>query len=385
MQTLGDPNFYAVQSEGRKVCEELGDRQCVSYAWRIHGNYLYYKGLFGEAQQAYQEGIKAARELGDGAELANLATGLGVVAESNLEWGKAEQNFLEAVSLKNETGYAPGEDQLQLADLYLRTGRLSDAARVADAAFSEARKTNAREQSGEVFLLRATLARLAGRLDTAQEMAEKAVTELHASNSNALLELAAASVSSILTARGDLGNAEKRLAGPSIDDFPEDQGSIELARAELLLAQGVFQQAADQAQRAAADFATAHLDEKSAAALVTKADALEMLGRNSDALQASEEAEKRAARIPYPLAVTSARLAVWRLSGASDSQVPANLHATVVSLKNPELALAEDFDRAVRARRVGSPNARRLFETLTNKAASQGYLTLSRRARSLEQ
>jgi len=385
MQTLGDPNFYAVQSEGRKVCEELGDRQCVSYAWRIHGNYLYYTGRFGEAQQAYLEGIRAARELGDRAELANLATGLGVVAESNLDWGKAEQSFLEAVSLKNETGYAPGEDQLQLADLYLRIGRLSDAAREADAAFSEARKTNAREESGEVFLLRATLARLAGRLDTAQEMAEKAVTELRVSNSNALLALSAASASSILTARGDLANAEKRLAGVSVGNFTEGQGSIELARAELLLAKGQFQQAADQAKRAAADFATAHLDEKSAAALVTEADALEMLGHNSDALRASEEAQQKAARMPYPLAVTLARLAVWRLSGASDSEVPADLHASVVSLKNPELALTEDFDRAVRAKRVGSPNARRLFEALANKAASRGHLTLSRRAQVLEQ
>ncbi len=384
MQTLGDPNYYAVQSEGRKVCEELGDRQCVSYAWRIHGNYLYYAGQFGEAQKAYLEGIRVARELGDRAELANLLTGLGVVAGSNREWGQEEQNFLEAISLKKETGYDPSEDQVQLAELYLRIGRLSDAARAAGTAFSEAQKTNAREDFGEVFLLRAALARLAGRLDAAQEMAEKAITELRVSNSTAILTLAHTAVSSILTARGDLGNAEKRLSDLSADNFLEGRGSIELARAELLLAKGQFQHAADQAQRSAADFATAHLDENSATALVTEADALEMLGRNADALGACQEAEQRAARMPYPLAVTSARLTAWRLSGGDDFEVPADLHASVVSLKNPELALAEDFDRAARARRAGAPNAGRLLEAVATHAARQGYLTMSRRARALE-
>ncbi len=385
MQSMGDPNFYAVQTEGRKVCEELGDRQCVSQAWRIRGNSQLFAGHFAEAREAYLQGVSVARELGDRAELANLLDGVGVLAESNLEWDQAEQNLLEAISLKKETGYNPSEVQIQLADLYLRLGRLSDAAGTADEAFSEAQKTNAREDLGEVYMMRADLARLRGRLDTAQEMGEKAIAEFHASNSSGALALAVASLSSTLTARGDLENAEKLLRGANAPNYLEGQGKLELARAELLLAQGQFQRAAEEAKRSAGDFSNARLDELSAMALLTEANALDMLGRTSDARQTCQQAESRAARTPYPLAMMLARLAAWRLSGGSGSNVPPDLEAKVVSLRNPELSLAEDFDRALRAKRTGTPGAKRMFHALADQAAARGYLTMSRRARSLEQ
>ena len=384
MQNLHDMSFYAVQTEARKVCEELGDRQCISQAWRIRGNERYFSGRFAEAQEAYLAGVSVARELGDRAELANLLTGLGVVAESNLDWQQAEQNLQEAISLKEETGYNPSETQIQLADLYLRLGRLSDTARTADEAYSEAQKTNAHEDLGEVFGLRAALARLKGRLDIAQKMAEQAITELRVSNGVQAMTLAHVALSSILTARGDLQSAERRIGEVSASIAPEVLGKIELARAELLFARGQFQQSVDEAKRSAADFNKAHEDENSALALVTEANALEMIGRNSDALAICRQAERSAARVPNPLPILSARLAVWRLSGDSDSNVPADLHASVVNLKDPELSLEEDFDRAIRAKRVGAPNARRLFDALATKAASQGYKTMSRRARSLE-
>jgi tetratricopeptide (TPR) repeat protein len=385
MQTMQDPNYYAVQTEGRKVCESIGDRQCVSMAWRIRGNERFFAGHFVEAQEAYLRGVSVARELGDRAELANLLQGLSIVAESNLEWDQAEQNLLEAISLKNETGYNPSQVREQLAELYLRLGRLSNAARTAEEALSEAHKTNASEDIGEVYLVQSNLARLHGRLDIAQELAEKAIAELRVSNSNGELTLALAALSSTLTARGDLRNAEKLLAGANTLDYPEGLGRIELARAELLLAQGQFQQAAEEAKHSAADFSNAHLDENAALALVTEANALEMLGQTSDALRTCQEAESRAARSPYPLAVTRVRLAAWRLSGDGDSTVPADLEATVASLRNPELSLEKEFDRALRAKRMRTPNTQRLAHEVADQAAARGYLTMARRARSLEQ
>jgi DNA-binding winged helix-turn-helix (wHTH) protein/tetratricopeptide (TPR) repeat protein len=385
MQNLHDMSFYAVQTEARKVCEELGDRQCMSQAWRIHGNERYFSGRFAEAQEAYLSGASVARDLGDRGELANLLTGLAVVAESNLEWLQAEQNLQEAISLKKETGYDPSQVQIELAELYLRLGRLSDTAHIVDEAYSEAQRTSAHENLGELFGLRAALARFEGHLDIAQEMGEKAINELRVSHGVLTVTLALAALSSTLTARGDLVSAEKRLGETSANIAPEVLGNVGLARAELLLAKGQFQQSADEAKRSAAAFNNAHEDENLALALVTEADALEMIGRNSDALAICQQAERSAARIPNPLPILSARLAVWRLTGNSDSNVPADLHASVVNLKNPELSLKEDFDRAIRARRVGAANGRRLFDALATKAASNGYVTMSRRARSLEQ
>ena len=384
MQNMNDPNYYAVQTEARKVCEELGDRQCVSQAWRIRGNERFFAGQFREAQEAYLVGVGVARELGDRGELANLLTGLAVVAESNLHWAQAEQNLQEAISLKKETGYNPSEIQIELAELYLRLGRLSDTAHTLDEAYSEARKTSPHEDLGEVLVLRAALARLDGRLDSAQEMGEKAVSELRITKGTGPLALAIAAVSSILVARGDLQNADKLLE-TSASNYPEGRGSIELARSELLVAKGQFQPAVDEAARSAADFAKAHLDENAAIALVTEADAFEMLGRNSDALRACQDAEQRATKTPNPLPILLARLGVWRLTGDSDSNVPADLHAKVASLRNPELSLNEDFDRAIRAKRTGAANAHRLFHALADRAANLGYLSMSRRARSLEQ
>ncbi len=379
MQTLVEPNFEAVQTDARKVCEELGDRQCVSQAWRVRGNERYFSGHFAEAQQAYLNGLSVARELGDLAEQANLVTGLAVVAESNQKWQESEKDLQEAISLKKEAGYDPAGEQIQLADLYLRLGRLSDSVAAISDAESETRKTGAHEYLGELLDLRASLARLAGRLDLAQQLEEKAMIELRVSNAMQPLILVHAALSSILTARGDLQSAEKQLGEISASVSPEVQGTVELARAELLFAKDQFQPAAEEAQRSATDFNNAHEDEHSAMALVTGAHAVEMTGRNSEALALCQEAERRAARVPNPVPVLRAQLAVWSLSGGTDSNVPADLHAKVVSLKNPELSLEEEFDRAMRAKRTGGHGAQQLFQNLANRAQSLGYLTLSRR------
>jgi tetratricopeptide (TPR) repeat protein len=181
-----------------------------------------------------------------------------------------------------------------------------------------------------------------------------------------------------------LQKAEKLLVGANAPDYLEGQGGLELARAELLLAKGQYQPAAEQAKRSAEDFSNAHLDENSATALVTEANALEMLGRTSDALQTCQEAERRASRNPAPVASTLARLAAWQLSADSGANVPPDLEAKVVSLRNPELALEEDFDRALRAKRSASPGANRMFHALADEAAAHGYLTMSRRAHAME-
>jgi DNA-binding winged helix-turn-helix (wHTH) protein/tetratricopeptide (TPR) repeat protein len=384
MQTLGEGDFYAVQTEARTVCEELADRQCVSQAWRVRGNERYYSGQFGEAQQAYLNGLSVARELGDRGEQANLLTGLAVVAESNQKWQESEKDLQEAISLKKETGYDPCVEQIQLADLYLRLGRLSDSVAAISDAESETRKTGAHEYLGELLDMRASLARLAGRLDLAQQLEEKAIVELTISKAVQPLTLAHAALSSIFTGRGDLQSAEKQLSEVSASVSPEVQGTVELARAELLLAKDQFQPAADAAQRSAADFNNAHEDENSAMALVTEAHVLQMMGRNSEALALSQEAERRAARVPNPVPVLRARLAVWSLNGETDSNMPADLHTKVVSLKNPELSLEEEFDRAMRAKRTEARGAKELFQKFADRAASSGYLTLSRRAASMD-
>ena len=190
-------------------------------------------------------------------------------------------------------------------------------------------------------------------------------------------------MSSIQTARGDLQNAAKSLDQTNPMNYPEGLGNVELARAELLLAKGQFQAAAEEAKRSAADFANAHLDEGSAKALVMESNALEMLGREPEALAISQEAQRRAARSPDPVANALAGLVFWRLSGKSDESVPADLHATVARLRSPELLLEQDFDRAMRAKRAGSPNASRMFHALANHAAEQGYISMSQRARAL--
>ncbi|HLK17581.1 MAG TPA: transcriptional regulator [Bryobacteraceae bacterium] len=383
MQTLVEPGFEAVQNEARSVCQELWDRQCVSQAWRVRGNELYYSGKFAEAQQAYGNGLGVARELGDLAEQANLLTGLAVVAESNQDWSNSEKNLKEAISLKKESGYDPCGEQIQLADFYFRTGRLSDAEGEINEAERETRKTGAHEYIGELLNLRASLARSAGRLDLAQELNEKALAELTISQAGQPITLVHAALSSILTARGDLQSAERQLRDVSESASPEVSATVELARAELFLAKQQYRQAAEAAQRSAAHFGQAHQMEESAIALVMEAGALELMGHNSDALKLCQEAERSAAHFPNLVPLLRSRLAVWSLSGDPDSQVPADLHAEIASLGNPELSLEEDYYRAARAKRTGGGDAKELSEALAKRARSLGFFTLARRAVSM--
>ncbi|MBZ5610831.1 MAG: winged helix-turn-helix domain-containing protein [Acidobacteriia bacterium] len=382
MQTLRDPDFLAVQTDARQVCESIGDRECVSQAWRIRGNARFFQGDFTEAEAAYDRGAAVARELGDRAELANLLNGLGVVAESKQDWPAAEKNFQEAIGLKKETGYNPSEVQVQLAYLYLRLGRLRDSARVTEEALAEARKVDAHEDLGELLFVRASQQRAAGQLAAAQRSAEQAIEELRFSRSNSL-PLAQAGLSSILTARGDLANAERALAGASAAGS-SGSGAIELARAELLFAKNQFQQASDEARRSADDFTRARETGSAAMARVVEAKSLDMLGNAENAQHVAEETLRTPGLAAEPVAVSWARLTVWRLTDQLGFRVPPALHSDIANLKDPELSLEEDFDRAVRAKRAGMGEARQLFRELANCAADQDYLTISRRARRLE-
>ncbi|HEX5228105.1 MAG TPA: winged helix-turn-helix domain-containing protein [Bryobacteraceae bacterium] len=390
-QSMGDPGYYDIQVEARKVCEQLGDRQCVASSWRMRGNTLVMTGKFSEARDAYLQGTSVARELGDKAELANILNGMGVLAESNQEWDQASQNFLEAIALKKETGYNASEVQVQLVELYRRTGRLEEAARVADEAYSEAQKTNSREQFGEIFWMRSELTRAAGRLKDAEDLTQKAIVEFRASNSMADLTMALTTLSTIRIARGNLQNAQTSLAEASklydsthrSVSSPEVRGEIELARANLLLAQGSQQQATEEARRSAADLSTAHIPEDASRALILEATALSMLGKNSEALDAEKQAQNMIDQSPDPASVAWVRLTAWSLG--AESKEPSDLRARVAALKNPELSLEEELARAVQARRSGTPDSSRLFEAVATRATGAGYVTLSRRARTLAQ
>jgi tetratricopeptide (TPR) repeat protein len=384
MQTLGDPNSAAVLAEARTRCEEIGDRSCVSQAWRIRGNAQFYYADFSAAQQAYMNGLAIARELGDRTEIAKILTGLGVVARSRRDWPQAEQTLLEAISLQIETSRSPSEVQTTLADLYIEIGRSSDALQVLKDAESAAREVGAQEDLGDVFRQRAAIARSAGRLDEAQRLAESAVATLRPTNGRESLTQALVELISILTVRGDLKPAESVLAEASAGPVPELAGSVALARAEFRLARGKFEEANTAAKSAAAAFARANLDVESAQALTAQADALEMLGRREEALAASLEAKRSAARTPNQLPSAFARLAEWRLAADSGAVLPPDLKAKIASLRNPELDLAEEFALAMQAKHAGLPNSRRLFHELATVAANRSYVTVSRRAVMLE-
>lgn len=383
MQSMDDPNAAAVQAEARQTCEAIGDRDCLSKAWRIRGNERFYAGDFQAAQQAYGQGVAIAREVGNRGELANLLVGYAVVEKANRDWQQAERNLLEAISLRIETGLNPNEVRNELADFYVSVGRLTDAETVIRVASTTMQQSGAHEDLGDMLRLQSMLARLQGQLDRAQQLGEHAVTELRRTNSPLSLSLALTELSSQRTAVGNLPQAEKDLAEAGPGDAPESQGAVELTRAELWIAKGQFQNATRAAEKAAASFDKAHLDERATRAFVTAADALEMSNRKADALAACREGEKRAALTPNQVSIATAQICSWRLFPGAGNTVPNELQAKIAKLHNPELTLNLEYARALRAKRLGLPNYRVPFRKLADAAAKSGYLTLSRQAAAL--
>jgi DNA-binding winged helix-turn-helix (wHTH) protein/tetratricopeptide (TPR) repeat protein len=384
MQSLGDQNYAAVQAEARQTCEAIGDRNCLSNAWRIRGNERFYAGDFQAAQQAYEQGVAIARELGNHAELANLLVGFAVVEKANRDWPHAEKNLQEAIALKIETGFNPNEVRNELAELYIGMGRLSDADKVIQLEAATAQQSGAHEDLGDMLLMQSALARLKGQLSQAQELGERAVTEQRRTNNRMSLSLALAELSSIRIALGNLPQAEKDLAEAGLGEGPENQGALALARAELWIAKGQFPNAAQEAEKAAAFFDKAHLDDRATRAFTTAADAFEMSNRNADAVAACREGGKRAALTPNETANAAAEICSWRLSAASNA-FPADLQAKIAKLHNSELRLNLDYARALRSKRAGAPNSGELSKQLADAATKLGYVTLSARAAALLQ
>jgi DNA-binding winged helix-turn-helix (wHTH) protein/tetratricopeptide (TPR) repeat protein len=383
MQNMAAPNAIAVQDEARKICEAIGDRNCVSQAWRIRGNYLYYTGEFQAAQEAYAQGVAIARELGNNAELANLLVGYGVVEKVNRNWPQAERNFQEAISLKLQVGFNPNEVRNELAELYLTMGSLKDADRLLQFEETTIQRAGAHEDSGDMLMLEAALARLHGQLDRAQQLADRGVTELRLTGDPAVVTAGLAQRSSIYTAQGKLAEAGQDLADASDATGPENVGARALSRAELSIANSQFQAAAQEAEKAAEAYDKAHLDDLATQAFVTAADAFDMSGRPAEALAACGEAGKRAALTPNELASAMALVCSWRLSAGNLATIPAQLLAKIGKMANPEMKLTLDYARAIRMRRAGAANYRAVARELAAEAAKLGQVTLSRRAESL--
>ena len=383
MQSMGDLGALAVQDEARKICEAIGDRNCVSKAWRIRGNYLYYTGDFQAAQDAYSQGVAIARELGNNGELANLLAGYGVVQKVNRHWAQAEKNFQEAISLKLQVGFNANEVRNDLAELYLTVGSLKDAGKLLQFEETAVPQAGAHEDSGVMLVLQAELARFYGHLERAQQLADRGVSELRLTGDPVPIAAGLAERSSICTAEGKLAQAGKDLAETGDGTGPENAGAISLSRAELAIANGQFQAAAQAAQKAAQAFDKAHLDDLATQAFVIAADALDMSGRPAEALAACTEAGKRAALTPNELAGAMALACSWRLSAGDSTAIPAQLQAKIGKLSNPELRFMVDYARVLRMQRAGVANDRSAAHELATEAAKLGYLTLSRRAGSL--
>ena len=383
MQSMGDLGGLPVQDEARKICEAIGDRSCVSKAWRIRGNYLYYTCDFQAAQDAYAHGVAIARELGNNAELANLLTGYGVVEKVNRNWPQAERNFQEAISLKLQVGFNPNEIRNELAELYLTMGSLKDAEKLLQLEETTVQQAGAHEDSGVMLLLQADLARFDGQLDRAQQLAGRGVAELRQTGEPVVVTAGLAQRSSIYTAEGKLAEAGKDLAEAGDGTGSESMGAIALSRAELAIANGQFPAAVQEAEKAAQAFDRAHRDDLATQALVTAADAFDMSGRRPEALAACGEAGKRAGLTPNQLADAMALVCSWRFSTGDSAIIPAQLQAKIAKLSNPELKLTLDYARALRIQRAGAANYRSAARELAAKAAKLGYRTLSRRAESL--
>jgi DNA-binding winged helix-turn-helix (wHTH) protein/tetratricopeptide (TPR) repeat protein len=367
------------QTEARQVCEQAGDRLCVSQSWRIEGNRLYYYGDFAGAVRAYTNGVAITRELGNREELSNLLQGYAVIAEADRKWADAEKHLQEAVALRVETGLDPSGVQVQLAELFVFLGRTSDAGRILESARLAASQSNAHESLGEVSQMQSVVARSKGELDRAQQFADVSVVELRFTQNPVLLAAALANASSIATLRGDLQTAEKDLASAVVDKVtPEVDGVVRSARAELYLAKDRLVDAAAEARRSAEALDKAHADQESARALLITADALELLHREDQARQACSDAEARARRGPNPIPIALVRLCEWRLNRIAGEPRPRE-----PGVANSELALIADYSSAMRCRREGSGDSRSLFERLARTASARGYMTLSKRALSL--
>ncbi|HLJ44397.1 MAG TPA: winged helix-turn-helix domain-containing protein [Bryobacteraceae bacterium] len=314
MQSTGDLSGLAVQDEARRTCEAIGDRACVASAWRIRGNRLYTSGDFQGAQDAYSQGAAIARDLGNRVELANLLVGLAVVEKANREWQPSERDLQEAVALRIETGFNPDDVRNNLAELYLDMGRLEDAEKVLSAERKATEQSGAHEDFGTLLLLEARLARLRGRLASADTLCGRAVGEMRQAGDPFTVTLALAEMSSIYTAEGKLADAEKALGEAGSGKWPEDQGEVRLARAALWMAQGRSSDAAAKAGEAAAAFDKARLDDRAVRAFVTMAEAWKSAGHGAEATAACAEAGKRAALTPNPYAGALARTCAGKAS-----------------------------------------------------------------------
>ena len=385
LETMNSPKAFAVQDEARTICELIGDRDCVSKLWRLRGNNRYVAGDFQAAQEAYANGMAIARQLGNRAELSNLAEGLAVVARANREWQKAELNFLEAISLRAETGFDTTDVRNELAEFYVGIGRLDDAEKTLQAAVTEGERSGAHQDLGDSLLVQSQVARLRGQLTIARQFCARALAEERQTGNPTPLKVASAQLSSIDLAAGNPDQAEKELLEAGLGSFPEDQGAVELARAELSLAKGQFQSSAQAAEKAATAFDKGHLDDRAVQAFVTAADALDMANRNTEAAAACAEAGKRANLTPNPYAHALAQVCSWRTSSASGESIPSNVEKAIASLQSPELRLQLDFVRALKLQRSGLPASRGVIHKLAEDAGRSGYLTLSRRAAALGQ
>jgi CHAT domain-containing protein/tetratricopeptide (TPR) repeat protein len=91
--------------EALVIAEDLKDKRILSKAYRAHGNVLFYQGLFTQALELYQKGLKYAQEANDPANLCYSLYDLASTLEDVGERDQAIQFFLQAIEIANQIGY----------------------------------------------------------------------------------------------------------------------------------------------------------------------------------------------------------------------------------------------------------------------------------------
>jgi len=130
-KNLGDySKAIKYYEEAMEIAKELDDKKVISNNLTNLGNIYSYLGDYSKAIKYHEDAMEIHKQLDDKKGISDDLTNLGVVYYNLGDYSKAIKYYEDALEIRKEIGVPTGVVRLNIADVYLETGKIDEAEKI---------------------------------------------------------------------------------------------------------------------------------------------------------------------------------------------------------------------------------------------------------------
>lgn len=248
------PESIEPRDKAKAVCEELGERSCLSRILRVDGNLALIHGDLSAARKSYEAALAIARQNGDHIEEANLLDGLAELELGEKRLAEADRDYDAEWLVSDQAIETRARVDIHRAHCLFMIGDLNASLESSQRGLQEARAAGSKDLQEEALENEADALFVMGRLKESLACYEAAGPLIETMRATYRFANLAGSQERVLVYLGQTNEAMRleRRAAATAGEWWNSSPAAHIAIAERLLSQGMSEQAVSEAHKAIA-------------------------------------------------------------------------------------------------------------------------------------